>query len=129
MTTLLATCRACPQTPPAAESKDGLCLECQADAACADHRREYGRLWLKWQRYDRQHHSVTHIEVQMRRVALQRMRPVVGNLIHQPERAEECWRSQLRRAVVAVDPGAPLRAGTRIVTPAHGGDVLAAAAR
>lgn len=82
MSSLLIFCRACGKQVSSAQTRDGLCLDCQVRRSVAELREEHARLWRKRERYRTQNANVDQIGVQIARTEdrmSQRIRELVPN--------------------------------------------------
>jgi hypothetical protein len=82
MSSLLIFCRACAKQVSSAQTRDGMCLDCQVRRSVADLRDEHARLWRKRERYRTQNANVEQIGRQIARTEdrmAQRIRELVAN--------------------------------------------------
>ena len=82
MSSLLIFCRACGKQVSSAQTRDGMCLDCQVRRSVAGLREEHARLWRKRERYRTQNANVEQIGRQIARTEdrmAQRIRELVPN--------------------------------------------------
>lgn len=82
MSSLLIFCRGCGKQVSSAQTRDGMCLDCQVRRSVAGLREEHARLWRKRERYRTQNANVEQIGRQIARTEdrmAQRIRELVPN--------------------------------------------------
>lgn len=82
MSSLLIFCRGCAKQVSSAQTREGMCLDCQVRRSVADLRDEHARLWRKRERYRTQNANVEQIGRQIARTEdrmAQRIRELVPN--------------------------------------------------
>jgi hypothetical protein len=97
MTSLLIFCRACSKQVSVAQTRDGLCLDCQVQRSVADLRDEHARLWRKRERYRTQNANVEQIGIQIARTE-DRMAQRIRELIPSEREAVDHLRRELEAA-------------------------------
>jgi hypothetical protein len=82
VSSLLIFCRVCGKQVSSAQTRDGMCLDCQVRRSVAGLREEHARLWRKRERYRTQNANVEQIGRQIARTEdrmAQRIRELVPN--------------------------------------------------
>ncbi|HEV2477393.1 MAG TPA: hypothetical protein VGX22_12700 [Candidatus Dormibacteraeota bacterium] len=82
MSSLLIFCRVCGKQVSSAQTREGMCLDCQVRRSVAELREEHARLWRKRERYRTQNANVEQIGRQIARTEdrmSQRIRELVPN--------------------------------------------------
>ena len=97
MSGILVFCRECGKQVASADTKDGLCLDCQVRHSVADLRDEHARLWRKRERYRAQQANVEQIARQIGRVE-DRMAQRIKELVSNDRQATEYLRRELESA-------------------------------
>ena len=97
MSSLLIFCRACGKQVSVAQTRDGMCLDCQVQRSVADLREEHARLWRKRERYRTQNANVEQIGKQIAR-AEDRMAQRIRELVPNEREAVDHLRRELEAA-------------------------------
>lgn len=97
MSGILVFCRECGKQVASADTKNGLCLDCQVRHSVADLRDEHARLWRKRERYRAQQANVEQIARQIGRVE-DRMAQRIKELVSNDRQATEYLRRELESA-------------------------------
>ena len=82
MSSLLIFCRVCGKQVSSAQTREGMCLDCQVRRSVAELREEHARLWRKRERYRTRNANVDQIGRQIARTEdrmSQRIRELVPN--------------------------------------------------
>jgi hypothetical protein len=97
VSSLLIFCRVCGRQVSLAQTRDGLCLDCQVQRSVADLRDEHARLWRKRERYRTQNANVEQIGRQIARTE-DRMAQRIRELIPSEREAVDHLRRELEAA-------------------------------
>ncbi|HYM65805.1 MAG TPA: hypothetical protein VEW68_00800 [Patescibacteria group bacterium] len=97
MSGIVVFCRDCGKQVPSAETRDGLCVDCQVRRSVSDLRDEHARLWRKRERYRSQSANVEQIGRQIARVE-DRMAQRIKALISNERQAADLLRRELEAA-------------------------------
>src|SRR5438552_4087850 len=97
MSSLLIFCRACGKQVSIAQTRDGMCLDCQVRRSVADLRDEHARLWRKRERYRTQNANVEQIGRQIARTE-DRMAERIRELVPNQREAVDHLRRELEAA-------------------------------
>jgi hypothetical protein len=97
VSSLLIFCRVCAKQVSVAQTRDGLCLDCQVQRSVADLRDEHARLWRKRERYRTQNANVEQIGRQIARTE-DRMAQRIRELIPSEREAVDHLRRELEAA-------------------------------
>jgi uncharacterized protein involved in exopolysaccharide biosynthesis len=94
---ILIFCKGCGKQVPSAETRDGLCLDCQVTRALADLRSEHARLSRKRDRYASRGANTASTDAQLARVE-SRMAERIRELIPSDRAAAERLKKELQEA-------------------------------
>ncbi len=97
MSTLYVFCRDCGKQVSSAQTRGGLCLDCQVRHSLAGLREEHARLWRKRERYRTQGANVEQIARQIARTE-DRMAQRIKELVPNERDAVEHLRRELEAA-------------------------------
>ena len=97
MSSLLIFCRGCGKQVSSAQTRGGMCLDCQVRRSVADLRDEHARLWRKRERYRRQNANVEQIGRQIARTE-DRMAERIRELVPNEREAVDHLRRELETA-------------------------------
>ena len=97
MSSLLIFCRVCGKQASSAQTRDGMCLDCQVRRSVAELREEHARLWRKRERYRTQNANVGQIGRQIARTE-DRMAQRIRELVPNEREAVEHLRRELEAA-------------------------------
>jgi len=97
MSSLLIFCRGCGKQVSSAQTRDGMCLDCQVRRSVAGLRDEHARLWRKRERYRAQNANVEQIGRQIARTE-DRMAERIRELVPNERDAVEHLRRELEAA-------------------------------
>ena len=97
MSTLYVFCRDCGKQVTSAQTRNGVCVDCQVRRSLADLRDEHARLWRKRERYRSQGANVEQIGRQIARTE-DRMAQRIRELVPNEREAVELLRRELEAA-------------------------------